>query len=917
MHSRQARRHGRGGLVRWSAVTLAAGLVLTGAAMPTMARSLTETEHLEPDQVAANVATGPVVGADDLGRVLPTAEDAPAQRQDRTVGMFYFSWHGSNEMREYGNVHDISAALADDPQAWQDPTNGAFPPPNHFAYWGQPAFGYYRSDDEWVVQRHLQLLADAGVDYLVIDATNQEVYKPVAQLLMEQIVQFQAEGIDAPQLVFMTRSGSTAHMDDLYRTFYAPDAPIRHPSTWFHWDGKPLIMGAEPSQTVSDFFTFRFTQWPNQEQQADGWDWISFDRPQRGNEDEDGSLEQMAVSTAQNSGNSTAFSNTAWYGVDDPPSRSRAFHDGAEPEDAEGAVLRGANFEEEWDYAIEQDPETIFVTGWNEWIAGNWAASANGPMLFYDVLDQRWNRDIEPMAGGSGDNYYMQLVDNIRRYKGVNPPDNVSEPTTIELDGSFEQWRDVSPEYIDHARDTVARNHPGVDGTLYTNDTGQNNILSAKVARDDDSVFFYVRTEDPLSEPGERWMHLYLDVTGDLTDNWSGYDARVVFDAHGTASLERYDGQQWQEETNLEATWTGNELALAVPRELLNAEEDHLTLAFKWWDNATEEITDAYTIGDAAPAGRFSYYYDTGEHAEGVAPQVPEAEALGLPRPGSYRIEDADPRSDYENSAGEIGWEEVADPDSSGGSYSVLSNPEGEQHHAFWRTFVRTGFRGEALTWIAPRGPEGTSAEVFVDGLSQGTVSLHAPEWEPAQELFRVQGLSDGYHEAMVVFDDEAGEYYHDAFEVGVGQRGMERPSSALAAGQMAWASGSGFTPVEFLPTNPAQATDGSMDTWWAGTSAEGDHLTLELGWRTPVRTVHIEPRPESDSTVTGYRIEERRPDGSWRPVVTEGDLDGPTTLDLGLIVTDAVRLVIESTEGGVPEIAELTLGDGTSVETQ
>ena len=36
--------------------------------------------------------------------------------------------------------------------------------------------GYYRSDDPWVVRRHLPLIAAAGVDFLFLDYTNSSVY---------------------------------------------------------------------------------------------------------------------------------------------------------------------------------------------------------------------------------------------------------------------------------------------------------------------------------------------------------------------------------------------------------------------------------------------------------------------------------------------------------------------------------------------------------------------------------------------------------------------------------------------------------------------------------------------------------------------------------------------------------------------
>lgn len=864
------------------------------------------------DQDDAQTATGPLVAADALGRQLVDASEAPAPRADRTVGMFYFLWHGSNDMREYKNTFNLSEALAEDPEAWRDPQNGAFPPPNHFAHWAEPLYGYYRSDDEWVVRRHLQMLSDAQVDYLVLDTTNQEIYKPQVQVLMEQIVQLQAEGVEAPQLVFMTRSDSRAHMDQIYETFYAPDAPVRYPSTWFAWDGKPLIMGVDPSPAVREFFTFRTTQWPNEEQVEDGWDWMSFDRPQRGNYDGEGNLEQMAVSVAQNSGESTAFSNTAWYGVDDPPSRSRAFHDGIEPEDAESAeraILEGANLAEEWEHAIEQDPATIMLTGWNEWIAGNWATSEEGPMLFYDVLDERWNRDSEPVVGRTQDNYYLQLVDNIRRYKGVGPADNVSQPQSIDLHQGFQQWQHVGPIYRDYEGDTISRDHPGVDAITYVNDTGRNNITEARVARDTETISFYADTEDRLTRPDETWMHLYLDVDEDLTSGWAGYDARVVFDGRGQATLQLHDGDRWRNEQRVESRIGDDQLAVSVPRQALGLAADPMRVAFKWWDNPGEDIMSAYTSGDAAPEGRFSYLYDTAEHESGPTPAMPDVEPIPEPEPGRHRIEDTDFTSDYESAAGEAAWEQRQDGASSDGSFSQLKNPEGE-HDPFWRTFVRAGFRGDSVSWIAPRGPQGTEAEVFVDGLSQGTVDLNAPDWRPQETVFTVNGLPEGFHELMVVYAEEPGTYYHDAFEIGVRDSGASPRVPPLDAGRTAWVTSSGFTPARFEPTNPAQATDGSLQTWWTGTGSTGEYLDLSLGSRTMIRTVHIAPRESAGAMITRFHIEAQSPGGRWRTIGTGTDLDRPTNFDVRPMLTDRVRLVIDETTGGLPEIAEFALDD-------
>ena len=61
---------------------------------------------------------------------------------------------------------------------------------------------------------------------------------------------------------------------------------------------------------------------------------------------------------------------------------------------------------------------------------GNLISSQN-PFYFVDEFNMEFNRDIEPMQGGYTDNYYYQLVSNIRKYKGVSLQQAASSATTI------------------------------------------------------------------------------------------------------------------------------------------------------------------------------------------------------------------------------------------------------------------------------------------------------------------------------------------------------------------------------------------------------------------------------------------------------------------------------------------------------
>ena len=81
-------------------------------------------------------------------------------------------------------------------------------------------------------------------------------------------------------------------------------------------------------------------------------------------------------------------------------------------------------FGKQWERALQVDPQFIFITSWNEWIAMR-LPEFNGrrePVMFVDQYTQEYSRDIEPMKGGHGDDYYYQLVSYVRRYKGVRQP---------------------------------------------------------------------------------------------------------------------------------------------------------------------------------------------------------------------------------------------------------------------------------------------------------------------------------------------------------------------------------------------------------------------------------------------------------------------------------------------------------------
>ena len=52
---------------------------------------------------------------------------------------------------------------------------GSFAPQNAWHFWGRPEGGYYGGGDRAVLDRHFSQISGAGIDFIVIDATNLQV----------------------------------------------------------------------------------------------------------------------------------------------------------------------------------------------------------------------------------------------------------------------------------------------------------------------------------------------------------------------------------------------------------------------------------------------------------------------------------------------------------------------------------------------------------------------------------------------------------------------------------------------------------------------------------------------------------------------------------------------------------------------
>jgi hypothetical protein len=409
----------------------------------------------------------------------------------------------------------------------------------------------------------------------------------------------------------MVNTDAADRSEEIYEDLYKPGL---YQDLWFQWKGKPLMIcdPAQASPELRSFFTLRRAHWPfTQVNTSYAWHWEAAYPQPYGFTDDPKVPEQVNVSVAQNlrrsDGKVTNMSNG--------DARGRSFHNGSE-DPSPDAIDRGYNFQEQWERAFQLDPPFVMVTGWNEWIAGRFARPGHD-VVFVDQFNEEFSRDIEMMRGGHADDYYYQLVSNIRRLKGMPRIRKASMAKTIDMKAGFFQWRDVGPEYWDHISETIPRDYDGVAKLHYSNRTGRNDLELMKVARDDQNVYFYARTREPISSwKGRNWMMLLIDTDADPKTGWKGYDFivnRTVLN-RTTALLEKNSGGwNWTKTAEISYRVDGRELQLAIPRAALGLTngKSGFTLDFKWLDNIQQpgDIMDFYISGDVAPEGRFNYRY--------------------------------------------------------------------------------------------------------------------------------------------------------------------------------------------------------------------------------------------------------------------------------------------------------------------
>ena len=563
------------------------------------------------------------VAIDGLGREVATHEQTGDVRQDKYVGLFYWSWHTDRDAEPL----NVSEFIEKYPESKNDYNFSKWPKTDAMYFWNEPIYGYYKTTDRWVIRKQAELLAAAGVDVIFFDNTNGTfTWRSSYRVIFDVYEQARKDGVMTPKISFLLpfdQSGSNikAQLESLYMDIYRPG---KYQDLWFYWDGKPMVMGGNRSldsslldKEIKKFFTFRAGQptYNTGDGSTKQWGWLSRYPQARyyaaGADVKAGKVEEISVGVAQNSSPDvicTAMNGENIFG------RSYTHKDGFAHYSEENHSLYGYNFAEQWEYALEVDPKIVFVTGWNEWVAGRYDEWGGVKNAFPDEFNDEYSRDIEPSKGQLKDHYYYQFVSYVRQFKGTNPIPASTGEKTVDINGSASQWDSVGPYYVAYTGNIEDRDALGYGGVRYTDRTGNNDIKGAKLARDKDNLYVYIECNNdisPYTDP--NWMNVYLDTVNGGLDGWESFDYVIKDATADTVSLYKFKGTGYDNEKVADCAYkvTGSVMQIKVKRADLGIPDGDFTVNFKVTDGVVldGDILNFYTSGDVAPAGRFKYSY--------------------------------------------------------------------------------------------------------------------------------------------------------------------------------------------------------------------------------------------------------------------------------------------------------------------
>lgn len=304
------------------------------------------------------------------------------------VGICYSTWFdpiiSANGASDPPNISEILAG------------GGEWGPLHAFHYWAKPALGYYKSTDKSVIRTHMMQLAEAGIDFIVVDNTNaslgwkdsdywHNMVEAPCRALLDTVTEMRAEGLTTPYVVMWCNTANGWDVvDEIYDVFVGDE---KYRNCWVYWNGLPFFITTAGMKEENEKVTSR-KMWGLIADTAP-FEWSFLQKENTPSLDDRGNAEQMCVCVAMQE---TYMS---------LPTATGRNH--------------GITFYGQWKNAFAARPKVVTVTWWNEWAAQRF--EENGRSLFVDNYNREYSRDIEPMEGGHGDTYYQWMKGYIAAYK--------------------------------------------------------------------------------------------------------------------------------------------------------------------------------------------------------------------------------------------------------------------------------------------------------------------------------------------------------------------------------------------------------------------------------------------------------------------------------------------------------------------
>ncbi|MBO7398506.1 MAG: hypothetical protein J6V10_05380, partial [Clostridia bacterium] len=180
-------------------------------------------------------------GGTEYSSTLRTGTVPSSTQNGKFVGIFYSSWHQEISLSTgIRNVTQILATLDSDEErekATHDYNHKVWKGVGGYHFWDEPIYNYYSTTDRYVLRKQAELLADAGVDCIILDNTNGTyLWEASFTALFEVFGQARKEGVNAPCIVFMLPFGpgdnSNTQLRELYKKVYSQE---KYKDLWFMW----------------------------------------------------------------------------------------------------------------------------------------------------------------------------------------------------------------------------------------------------------------------------------------------------------------------------------------------------------------------------------------------------------------------------------------------------------------------------------------------------------------------------------------------------------------------------------------------------------------------------------------------------------------------------------------------------------